>query len=79
MTHNLLPCPFCGGQAEARLFDAQYFVQCIQCFNSTAADHDLEESAAASWNARINPAPARPDKANVCGCLCLGRRNACRA
>lgn len=57
MAKELKACPFCGGDAESRLFDAQYFVQCVQCFNSTAADHELESSAIAAWNARANYAP----------------------
>lgn len=52
MAEELKACPFCGGDAELRLYDAQYFVQCVQCFNSTSADHDLESSAIAAWNTR---------------------------
>jgi Lar family restriction alleviation protein len=52
MAEELKACPFCGGDAESRLFDAQYFVQCVKCFNSTAADHELESSAIAAWNSR---------------------------
>lgn len=55
---ELLNCPFCGGGAESRLYDSEYFVQCMQCFNSTAADHQDEAEAVAAWNRRAQPAEA---------------------
>jgi Lar family restriction alleviation protein len=51
-SEELKPCPFCGGEAEMRLYDCEYFAQCIECFNSTAADHQTKEAAASAWNRR---------------------------
>lgn len=56
-TNKLEPCPFCGGEAESRQYDGEHFVQCLQCFNSTSADHQTEASAIAAWNRRAS-APA---------------------
>lgn len=53
--NKLKPCPFCAGEAESRLYDCEWFVQCIQCFNSTAADHAGEDEAVAAWNRRVEP------------------------
>lgn len=58
MSEELKPCPFCGGNAESRMYDNEWFVQCIQCFNSTAADHQQEADAVAAWNRRAQPAEA---------------------
>lgn len=57
MSEELKPCPFCGGEAEMRLYDCEYFAQCIECFSSTAADHQTEEDAASAWNRRAQIAP----------------------
>lgn len=52
---ELLPCPHCNGGAEMRLYDGDYFVQCVECFASTAADHQDEHEAAEKWNRRSLP------------------------
>lgn len=52
MNEQLKACPFCGSDTEMRLYDCEYFAQCIECFNSTAADHQTEVEAAAAWNRR---------------------------
>lgn len=59
---GLLPCPHCGKDAEVRLYDCQYFVQCLYCFCSTPADLDTESQAAELWNQRTAPQPS-PDPA----------------
>lgn len=51
-TEELLPCPHCNGSAEMRVYDCEYFVQCVECFASTAADHQSEQEAAEKWNRR---------------------------
>ena len=55
MDAELLPCPHCNGGAEMRLYDGDYFVQCVECFASTAADYQTEQSAAEKWNRRSLP------------------------
>jgi hypothetical protein len=52
---ELLPCPHCNGGAEMRLYDGDYFVQCVECFASTAADYQTEQAAAEKWNRRSLP------------------------
>lgn len=56
---ELLPCPFCGGDAER--FDVQEeddanrgssCIQCKQCVASTALHFDRKENLVSSWNAR---------------------------
>lgn len=76
---ELLPCPFCGGPAEMRLYDCQYWVQCIQCFNSTAADHDLECNASSAWNRRAQSAPEPVQGDDFCDghCTWLEHRPGC--
>lgn len=61
---ELLPCPHCNGGAEMRLYDSEYFVQCVQCFASTAADHQTEQEAAEKWNRRSLPVGV-PDESMV--------------
>lgn len=50
---TLLPCPFCGGEAEFNIFDTICNVECPECFNGTRyyALDDYEQAVAA-WNAR---------------------------
>ncbi|UZZ12401.1 Lar family restriction alleviation protein [Ectopseudomonas mendocina] len=55
MDAELLPCPHCNGGAEMRLYDGDYFVQCVECFASTAADYQTEQAAAEKWNRRGLP------------------------
>lgn len=50
---DLKPCPFCGGEAEFKIFDTICNVECSECFNGTRyyALDDYEQVVAA-WNAR---------------------------
>lgn len=45
---KLLPCPFCGGEAEVCGY---YFIQCTKCGSSTLTHTNREESIKA-WNTR---------------------------
>lgn len=55
ISRELLPCPHCSGNAEMRLYDCEYFAQCVECFASTAADFQSEDEAAEAWNRRAQP------------------------
>lgn len=67
--HDLLPCPFCGGQAEHGDIEAGpdhpdtggHFVQCKTCGASTnlrfACGDDPKPILRGQWNARV-PSPA---------------------
>lgn len=66
MTHHtdaeLLPCPFCGGRAEAKKPDMSYeftFIKCQECDAQTYEGVDFEDAAEA-WNRRA-PAVPVPD------------------
>ena len=48
----LLPCPFCGGEAELTGFDApEFWVWCPNCKASTDA-HTCKGGAIEAWNTR---------------------------
>ena len=52
MTEKLKPCPFCGGEAEVRMFTATLsFVQCKSCLAGTSGFLS-EHEAVNSWNRR---------------------------
>jgi Lar family restriction alleviation protein len=58
---ELLPCPFCGG--EAKRFDIEEredvenagasFITCTRCDASTALHFDRKENLLSSWNDRV--------------------------
>lgn len=55
-TENLLPCPFCGGEAEMSINDdytGSVFIACKICGISTDTYHPSDKSdAIAAWNRR---------------------------
>lgn len=52
MTEELKPCPFCGGEAEVRMFTATLiFVQCKNCLAGSTA-FNSEDEAVKVWNRR---------------------------
>lgn len=57
---DLLPCPFCGGEADFGQQIGGYFVNCVECLASTnvIVDHRLtKQEAADKWNTRALSAP----------------------
>ena len=67
MSEKLLPCPFCGEEAEIESFpvftnlrpyspetaDKKYYVQCKGCATQCGAlEYDTPEEAMAAWNRR---------------------------
>ena len=51
---KLLPCPFCGGEAELCGDKMrEYFVRCKTCEASAMRDMELISSAIVYWNARV--------------------------
>ena len=62
-TPELLPCPFCGGEAKIYNADLEtyYAVSCTNCDMAvTGAFYESEEEAAKPWNLRVPP-KAEPD------------------
>lgn len=53
---ELLPCPFCGGEAKIRTFFSGRFVRCDCCYAS-ADVQDTKSKAIAAWNTRTNKIP----------------------
>lgn len=52
-TTELLPCPFCGGEASKRLFyGTRYGVYCDECDARVGGLFLTEAEAVAAWNAR---------------------------
>ena len=52
MAEKLKPCPFCGGEAELRVYSAELqFVQCTACLAGSTAFHTGKEAVTA-WNKR---------------------------
>ena len=63
MTEKLLPCPFCGGEAESKMYlwghHAEthepiwcYYIYCTSCDAMTDDVFKTEEEAIAAWNRR---------------------------
>lgn len=50
---KLLPCPFCGGEAEVNLFLGNYCVTCNHCMGAIFPGKGMtREEAIDYWNAR---------------------------
>ena len=63
---KLLPCPFCGGEAERVDVPAEAdyddgaggsFIQCRRCVASTGLHYEFKENLVSSWNDRAKPLP----------------------
>jgi len=54
MSEKLLPCPFCGGEAEIeRLEDPTiWFVDCSQCKCQLDETYETKEDVIEAWNTR---------------------------
>lgn len=71
---DLLPCPFCGGEAERLDFETVgtalggdpnaggSCISCKQCGASSPVHFDRKENLYSSWNERINGAPVEAAK-----------------
>jgi Lar family restriction alleviation protein len=63
MSDNLLPCPFCDGEAaldsvevmDDHVVSDRYYVFCFECF-AESANLATEAEAIAAWNRRAAPA-----------------------
>ena len=64
---ELLPCPFCGGEADLH-HDAMIHVECLGC---TASAYAFDQSAAiAAWNRRApvwQPIATAPEEGQMLG------------
>ena len=53
LSKNLKPCPFCGGEAWARVKDQYGCVSCTVC--KASIEKDKLEEAVEAWNRRAGP------------------------
>lgn len=67
MTEKLLPCPFCGGQADYCETNA-WWVRCNDCNAETEADMS-PEAAAEIWNRRTPPPSTHVDVEEEIACV----------
>lgn len=59
---ELLPCPFCGGEAELGGMDGNLYVRCISCLcDGPIFQHTVAE-AISTWNTRSGISPTQSDK-----------------
>ena len=61
---KLLPCPFCGGEAESIDFFPRFFVKCKNCGANTGFHLNIP-NAIESWNSRNNPKKQDSSNTNV--------------
>lgn len=52
---ELLPCPFCGGDAQVVPAYGTFYVECITCYASAGLPEEDEENAIEQWNGRTPP------------------------
>lgn len=50
---KLLPCPFCGGEAEIREQGGVTYITCLSCFTQTLGKYG-KQRAITEWNTRVN-------------------------
>lgn len=67
---ELLPCPFCGGEAEqyddhdtGSFNEGMSCIQCTRCQASSAMHGDRKENLVSSWNTRATPPVEAPSHA----------------
>lgn len=69
MSEKLLPCPFCGGEAEYHVECEMVTVRCSICGATTSGWWDEPEEAIAEWNRRadgwISVEERLPEHSNV--------------
>ena len=54
MSEELMPCPFCGGEAEMRkTAHWDFYVRCRKCGAKTAQHNQNEPGAVMDWNRRV--------------------------
>lgn len=72
---ELLPCPFCGGEASKRLFyKGKYRVHCNVCDAHSGDVCDTEADAIAAWNTRAERTCKHERMFNLVERECDGKR-----
>lgn len=84
---ELLPCPFCGGNADlCEADDETWYIACVSCGCGTNPCEASEDDLAAAWNRRATPAgnavravwdAVNPGEARVGRFIACIRANAC--
>jgi len=51
---ELKPCPFCGGNSEVHVTEAEYwYVICLEC-GTISGIYSSEDEAMKAWNRRVS-------------------------